>query len=185
MWGELVDWLTSIVGEPTDLLGTTLRAVFEGIVVAGVLSAGLWVRRFRARKAARRQIGDQLLRVLGLRLVDGRLGSGPPELVELPPDSIRGREALGRLQWQVDLYRDYLSFAEVTTIQNAIEGLDRVAANPGSASYYYAKDALPKLARSFLPRRVRPLLAAHVEGRHWSQLLATREDFERMAGQTR
>jgi hypothetical protein len=113
MWVGLVDWLSSVFGEPTDVLRTGLRAVFEGIIVAAVLSAALWVRRYRARKAARRQIGEQLLRVLGLRLVDARLGSGSAELVELPPDSIRGREALGRLQWQVDLYRCCLTRSSV------------------------------------------------------------------------
>lgn len=182
MWAGVADWLSSVFGEPTDLLRTMLRAVFEGMIVAAVLSVALWVRRYRARKAARRQIAEQLLRVLGLRLVAGCRGSGPGEPVELPPDSIRGRDALGRLQWQVDLYREYLSFSEVTTIQSAIEGLDRVAANAGSASYYYAKDALPKLAKSFLPRKVRPLLAAYIEGRHWSRLLATREELQRVAG---
>lgn len=178
------DWIFAQLGQPADLLRALARAVLEGVVVALILGAALSIRRMRSRRDARRQIGDQLLRVLGLRLEveGGPLGTRQIRLAELSPESIRGRDALQRLQWQIDLYRDYLSFREITLLQSAIESLDRVSVHAGSASHYYAKDVIPKLARTFLPRRVGPLLAAHTEARHWSELLATRADFERLSG---
>jgi hypothetical protein len=166
---------------PGDLLQSAGRAAFEGLVAAAVLATLSMARTWRARGVARAQIRDQILRVLGLRLVvrDGWLGAKSTELAELSPDSLRGREALGRLQWQLDLYRDFISMNEMNVLQCAIESLDRAAVNPGSASSYYSRDALPRIVGNFLPRKARTLLAAHVESRHWSELLATRADFNR------
>ena len=162
-----------------------MRAVFEGLVVAAVLGFLLHLRQWRHRRAARRQIAEQLLRVLGLRLRSEGAFSAirTYELVELPPESLRGRDALPRLQWQIDLHRAHLSFHELTVMQSAIDGLERVVYNPGSASHYYAKDALPKLLRAFLPYRAQRMVLDHVEQRHWSELLATRADFLRQSGE--
>jgi hypothetical protein len=166
-----------------DLLQSAGRAAFEGVVAAVVLASLAAAMNWRARRIARAQIRDQILRVLGLRLVQqkGWFGAKGGEFLELPPTSIRGREALARLQWQLDLYRNFVSANEMSVLQGAVESLDRVAANPGSASAYYSKDALPKLAKAFVPRRMRPSLAAYIDSKHWSELLATRADFNRQA----
>lgn len=168
---------------PEELLLSAGRGVFEGIVTAAVLAGLAMAWNWRARRDARAQIRDQILRVLGLRLnvTRGWIGASIAELVELPPTSIRGREALGRLQWQIDLYRNYISSSEMNVLQGAVESLDRLSVNPGSASTYYARDALPRLVIRLLPRQVREQFKSLVERKHWSELLATRDDLERRA----